>query len=277
MAQNEVKGWDKVVAWYASKSYAVNMVYSAGASIVIIGALFKIMHWPGAGIVLTIGMCTEAVLFMIGIFEKPHAVYNWENVFPQLLGHDAKPMVNLGGGAANASAPALAEDDAKSLKESIANIANTANALTDLSKLAEGTNKLSEKLNAAAQATEQFGGAQQNYATSIAQAADKFGGAQQGLVDGIAQAAQAAEKLGANYTSSATAAKEAADATVAASKSAAAVAQNLASINAAYEMQAKAAQAGAKDAEAFATAQQKLAQQVADLNKVYGNMLNALA
>lgn len=257
MAQNEVKGWDKVVAWYASKSYAVNMIYSAGASVVIIGALFKILHWPGASYVLMIGMFTEAFLFLIGIFEKPHAVYNWENVFPQVLGHEAKPLSGMGG--ANGNAPALSEEDAKALKQSINNIANTANALTDLTKLAEGTNKLSEKLAVAAQA------------------ADQFAGAEQGLVAGTTQAAQAAEKLGASYAASATAAQDAADATVSAAKSANAIAQSLTTINAAYEMQAKAAQSGAKDAEAFAAAQQKLAQQVSDLNKVYGNMLNALA
>jgi len=233
MAQNE-KGWDKVVAWYARNSYAVNMVYSLGASVVIIGALFKILHWPGASYVLMAGMFTEAFLFFIGIFEKPHAVYNWENVFPQLIGHDSKPMGQINGsisGFGGAAAPGLDEKDAKALKESIENIANTANALTDLTKLAEGTNKLSEKLAAAAEA------------------ADKFAGAEEGLVAGATQAAQAA-----------------AQSTEVASQAAAAVANNLNALNAAYEAQAKLAQTGAKDAEAFAAAQQKLAQQVANLN-----------
>ena len=112
MAQKEVKGWDKVVAWYARHAYAVNMVYSGGASIVIIGALFKIMHWPFAGTILTIGMMTEALLFGIGIFEKPHAVYNWENVFPQLRGKDGEvPLMKED----DNKAPTLEEKEMKNI------------------------------------------------------------------------------------------------------------------------------------------------------------------
>ena len=255
MAQKEVKGWDKVVAWYARHAYAVNMVYSGGASIVIIGALFKIMHWPGAGYILTIGMCTEALLFGIGIFEKPHAVYNWENVFPQLLGHDADPLEEK----KPAKAPALEEADVKALKESIANVAASANHLADLGKLAEGTNKLSEKLAAAANAAEQFVGAEE------------------GLANGTAQAAEAAAQLGESYAASAEAAQQAAKSTEDAAKSAVAVAKNLSALNVAYEMQVKAAQDAEKDAAAFAAEQSKLSKQIADLNKIYGNMLSALA
>jgi len=256
MAQKEVKGWDKVVAWYARHGYAVNMVYSAGASVVIVGALFKIMHWPGAGTILTIGMMTEAFLFMIGIFEKPHAVYNWENVFPQLLGHDAEPLEQE---KKPAKAPALEEADVKALKESIANVAASANHLADLGKLAEGTNKLSEKLAAAATAAEQFVGAEE------------------GLANGTAQAAEAAAQLGESYAASAEAAKQAAKSTEEAAKSAVSVAKNLSALNASYEMQLKSAQDGEKDAAAFASEQQKLSKQIADLNKIYGNMLSALA
>ena len=73
MAKNQKgnqKGWDKVVAWYASNAYAVNIIYSLGAAVVIIGALFKIMHWPGAGYILTIGMCTESFLFTLDFLQK---------------------------------------------------------------------------------------------------------------------------------------------------------------------------------------------------------------
>ena len=268
MAKKEVKGWDKVVAWYARHAYGVNMVYSLGASIVIIGALFKILHWPGANYVLMLGMFTEAFLFGIGIFEKPHAVYNWENVFPQLLGHDADPLngTDKPEEKKSATAPALEEKDVKALKESIANVAASANHLADLGKLAEGTNKLSEKLVAAASA------------------ADKFAGAEEGLVEGTQKAAHAAQKLGDSYAASAAAVQEAAKENEAIAKATSDAAQNangmakqLGALNAAYELQVKAAQAIQKDADSFAAAQQKLNQQIADLNKIYGNMLSALA
>ncbi len=266
---NQVNGnenmsvFDKMVAWYAGHAYLVGAVYSVGAAVVIVGALFKIQHWQGASTLLTVGMCTEALLFVMGLFEKPHPVYNWENVFPQLIGHDAKPVA---GGASSASAPALAEGDVKALKESIANVSAAANSLADLGKLAEGSNKLSEKLAAAAEAT------------------DKFAGAQTGV-------AQAADSLGANYVAAAKAAEAIKNDTEAAAQSQAAAAKNLAALNAAYELNLKSAQAAAEEAkkladnnaaaakagEAFAAAQDKLAKQVADLNKVYGNMLTALA
>ena len=75
--------------WYGSYKgkVVVNCVYSLGASVVIIGALFKIMHFPGAGAVLMVGMITEAILFLIGCLDKPHAEFHWHNVFPQLLEH----------------------------------------------------------------------------------------------------------------------------------------------------------------------------------------------
>ena len=57
--------WGKIQDWYAQPGIqmAVGMVYSIGAAVVIVGALFKIMHWPGAGVMLTAGMMTEAILF----------------------------------------------------------------------------------------------------------------------------------------------------------------------------------------------------------------------
>ena len=65
--------------WYESYDgkNVVNIIYSAGASVVIIGALFKILHWPGASQVLMIGMFTEAFLFLIGTLEHPHPEFHW--------------------------------------------------------------------------------------------------------------------------------------------------------------------------------------------------------
>jgi hypothetical protein len=47
-----------------------NMLYGIGAAIVILGALFKIQHWNGGSLLLTIGMVTEAVVFIYSAFEK---------------------------------------------------------------------------------------------------------------------------------------------------------------------------------------------------------------
>ena len=60
-------------------------LYGLGASVVIVGALFKIQHYPGAGFMLAFGLITEAVIFFFSAFEPlPHET-DWEIVFPELL------------------------------------------------------------------------------------------------------------------------------------------------------------------------------------------------
>lgn len=61
-------------------------LYGFGAAIVIIGALFKIMHWPGAGIALTAGLLIEAVIFFFSAFEPLHEELDWTLVYPELAG-----------------------------------------------------------------------------------------------------------------------------------------------------------------------------------------------
>jgi gliding motility-associated protein GldL len=64
--------------------YIKNLVIGAGASIVLVGALFKILHLPGADQMLMVGMLTEAFLFlMLGIIP-PHRDYYWEKIYPDL-------------------------------------------------------------------------------------------------------------------------------------------------------------------------------------------------
>jgi gliding motility-associated protein GldL len=59
-------------------------LYGWGASVVIIGALFKILHLPGANIMLILGMGIEAVIFFFSAFEPLHVEYNWALVYPEL-------------------------------------------------------------------------------------------------------------------------------------------------------------------------------------------------
>lgn len=64
----------------------MSMAYGLGAAVVIIGALFKIMHWPGANEMLILGMGTEAVIFCISAFEPIHQEVDWTLVYPELAG-----------------------------------------------------------------------------------------------------------------------------------------------------------------------------------------------
>ncbi len=63
-------------------------LYGIGAAIVILGAMFKILHWPGADIMLIIGLSTESVIFFFSAFEKPASEYDWSLVYPELAGMD---------------------------------------------------------------------------------------------------------------------------------------------------------------------------------------------
>lgn len=61
-------------------------LYGLGASVVIIGALFKIQHWPLANIMLTLGLVTEAIIFFFSAFEPLHEEIDWTLVYPELAG-----------------------------------------------------------------------------------------------------------------------------------------------------------------------------------------------
>ena len=67
-----------------------NMVYGLGAAIVIVGALFKIQHWPYASEILTLGMVVEALVFTYSAFERQKGDLDWSIVYPELAGGEAK-------------------------------------------------------------------------------------------------------------------------------------------------------------------------------------------
>ena len=82
---------------FKTKDTTLNFIYSAGAAVVILGALFKLNHWnigPLTGTwILAIGLGVEALIFLIFAFDAPkeEASYAWENVYPELLDADAQP------------------------------------------------------------------------------------------------------------------------------------------------------------------------------------------
>lgn len=100
-----------------------NFAYSIGAAIVIWGALFKILHLPGGNMLLSIGMGTEVLMFILTAFDRPPREYKWEKVYPALdhkdeehsndnpaepteSHHDAQGGVVYVGSATGATAPA---------------------------------------------------------------------------------------------------------------------------------------------------------------------------
>ncbi len=68
----------------------MNMVYGLGAAVVILGALFKIMHWPFGNQMLIIGLITEAFVFTVSAFEPVDDELDWSLVYPELAGGNRK-------------------------------------------------------------------------------------------------------------------------------------------------------------------------------------------
>jgi gliding motility-associated protein GldL len=68
----------------------MNFAYGMGAAVVIIGALFKLMHWPGASAMLIAGLGTEAFIFGLSAFDAVEEELDWTLVYPELAGGEAK-------------------------------------------------------------------------------------------------------------------------------------------------------------------------------------------
>jgi len=68
------------------KITVTNMIYGLGAAIVIVGALFKIQHWPYGSEILTLGMIVEALVFTYSAFERQAGDIDWSLVYPELAG-----------------------------------------------------------------------------------------------------------------------------------------------------------------------------------------------
>lgn len=69
----------------------MNFAYGMGAAVVIVGALFKLQHWPGAGPMLIVGLLTEALIFGLSAFDPVDKELDWSLVYPELAGGEAKP------------------------------------------------------------------------------------------------------------------------------------------------------------------------------------------
>lgn len=73
-------------AWF---KYLKNFIIGFGAAIVMLGALFKIQSWEGGSLMLTIGLVTEACLFLLLGILPPEKDYYWDKLYPGLSNYDA--------------------------------------------------------------------------------------------------------------------------------------------------------------------------------------------
>jgi len=294
MAENK----SKFDIWWNSPEVKQKLgaAYSIGASVVIIGAMFKILHLPGAGTMLGIGMSVEAFLFALGIFDQPHRDYDWEKVYdfdgeelasgkPSTQTQNAVPAPATRSVGLNYT-ETISDDDVKKLSEGIKNLTATAQQFSNLSSIVGATDQFVRTIDGASQATGKFINNQETLNTATGLLANSY----QGISDGM-ETVDKNTKLYAVKVDT--------------------INKNLSSINSIYEIQLRNIQAqtegltqqterlrtvneelsaitgdvqkmksatssAAVEAENYKAGTAKLSKQIAELNLVYGNMLNAL-
>ena len=138
----------------------MSKLYGWGASIVILGALFKINHYPGAEPMLIIGLSVESLIFFFSAFEPPFVEPDWSLVYPELAGmyHE---------GDAKAVTKGKKHDEPKSLTEALDNMLVEAKIEPELiASLGEGMRQLSQNANKLANITD-AAAATQGYVSNI--------------------------------------------------------------------------------------------------------------
>ncbi len=247
-------------------------LYGWGAAVVILGALFKIQHYPGAGLMLMLGLGTEAIIFFFSAFEPPHEDVDWSLVYPELAG--------------------MGDDDHLSKKERKKKIDPVAQQLDRLmseakigpeliASLGTGLRSLSENTaNMANMSTASI--ATESYVQNVNKAAQSVGE----MSNSYTRAAQAVDQL----SSATDDVKVYKDQVVSAGK-------NLAALNAVYELQLQDSNEHLKqtgsfyeginelmgnlnssldDTRKYRDEVANLAKNLSKLNTVYGNMLSAM-
>jgi gliding motility-associated protein GldL len=274
--------------WYESYQgkKVVGAIYSLGAAVVIIGALFKIMHFPGAGPMLMVGMGVEAFLFALGCLDKPHTEFHWHNVFPQLLEHGADPKV-LEEMKSRPCPTLLGNTNADTNDEAgVKDVAKTAEHLKDLSKVAGAANELVGKLQAAGETAEQFVEAGKamtaktaelgNTCAQVNEDMQKVADRTKECDNQVSNATVYLQKLNAIYELQLNSLQAQVDAYKTQTEKVVGATAQIETLNNNVQALAAASTDTLKSHEAYAAGAKQLASQVADLNKVYGNMLNAL-
>jgi gliding motility-associated protein GldL len=166
--------------FFQSRAFKVTMskVYGIGAAVVIIGAMFKILHLPGANYWIGIGLTTEALIFFISSFEPLHEEPDWTLVYPELAGMEPKAGLKKDEkGSVTKSLDKMLEEAKieqnviNRLGDSLRGLTENVSKMTTVSDAALATNDYAEKVKVAAGSVSQLNAA---YANAI-QAIEKVG------------------------------------------------------------------------------------------------------
>ncbi len=187
-------------------------LYGWGAAIVILGAMFKILHLPGADPMLIIGLTTEAVIFFFSAFEKPHEEYDWSLVYPELAGMDDPDADEYSATATNNRLSPTQEldkmlEDAKidgalieSLGTGLRNFGDAASKLNDTVDAAAATKEYGEQLSLASKNMESLNAL---YAVQLESSANHME-AQNAIITNLTNTINDSEKLSSEVSSLAT-------------------------------------------------------------------------
>ena len=239
----------------------MSKLYGFGAAIVIIGALFKIEHMPFASEMLIIGLSTEALIFFFSALEPPaHSEPDWSLVHPELRyeGEDAT------------TATTAVEEFDSLLKDANIDSKTLKNLGDGMRNLGDQASKMSDMADAAG-ATQEFSDSLVKASNRVDEMANTYEGVSESLT-GLVGTKEAGNAAGQNLERMNT---------------------NLGSLNAMYEMQLQQLEANkelysgmgelvktlndsVEDTKAYKEHIAALAQNLASLNTVYGNMLNAM-
>jgi gliding motility-associated protein GldL len=258
--------WDKFIPFF----------YSIGAAVVIVGALGKIMHYSWAGILLPVGLGTEALIFVIyalQTFLRPESSYQWEKVYPE-LSDDFKgelPTKSMHAAPAGLGLTAKMDDmmaNAKitpdifdGLKSSFQSLSSTVNNMGEIANATVATNEYSSKVREAAGKITEMNGSLGTAFSSLSTISDASKDAQE-YRSQFQKIAQNMGALNAVYE------LELQDTN-----------KHLKSMNSFYSNLSSAMQdmSDAKnDTQQFKSELGKLTTNIASLNNVYGSMLSAM-
>ncbi len=169
----------------------MSKLYGWGASIVILGALFKINHYTGANEMLLIGLGTEAIIFFFSAFEPPHVEPDWSLVYPE-LGHMYHEEMG-----AKAAISSKARPSGSSLTNELDRLLEEAKVGPELlSSLGEGLRKLSENTN------------RLGNMSSAAVASDEFINSMKAAANSVEKMAESSKKSAQVFEQDATASQE---------------------------------------------------------------------
>lgn len=266
----------------------MSKLYGWGASVVIIGALFKIQHYPFAGLLLSVGLITEAIIFFFSAFEPLKEEPDWKLVYPQLDPNYSGEEIGFagvgGGGGGYGGGAGLSQFD-----KMLADAGITPDVFDRLSsglkKLTETTNNFNAMGDLAATTNE--------YATTIRKANESL----QGLSESVRQTARSMTDTSSVYQAIGESSKTIETGGRSYHEKLEALNKNLSALNAAYELQLRGANdhvkstevvykgieglmkdlsGSADDTKKYREQVAKLNENLGSLNNVYGNMLAAM-